>query len=183
MDPATADADARHGWDVRALFAFSLLLPACALADGPHIALHATQGGYTVTVFSAPDPLVTGPVELALLVQKGEGQQVVPLRGARGALKLGARAPIALTLTPGASGSRDLLGGAVVLAQAGTYGLTLEIPNEDGVPVRFTGTLPVADNHGRRDAVVWSTMTSLVLALLFLVNQYAKQRLRTAHKT
>ncbi len=153
------------------------LLPACAAyADGPHIAFHGTSGNITVTLFSAPDPLVTGPADLALLVQNTSDSAVTPGASTHGELTLAGHAPVAFTLTPGNGSSGQLLEAIVPLPAAGDYTLTLAV--QAGSSAHFSGDLPVEINNGRRNTVLWTICVPTVLILLFLVNQYAKQKLR-----
>ena len=150
-----------------------------ARADGPHIALHATQGAYTVTLFSAPDPLVAGPADLTLLVQNaGDGSLADP-RTAEGEAALPGHAPVRFQMRPGGAANRRLLGATVQLPQAGAYTLTLQVAGS-GAPVVFQGTLPVEANHGQRNTVLWAVFLPAVLILLFLGNQQAKLRMRRA---
>ncbi len=155
-----------------------LLLIHIAHADGPHIAFHGTSGNITVTLFSAPDPLVAGPADLELLVQNTSDSAVTPRASARGELTLAGYAPVAFTLMPGNGGSGQLLGATVPLPAAGDYTLTLAV--QAGSSAHFSGDLPVEINNGRRNTVLWTVCVPIVLILLFLVNQYAKQKLRRA---
>lgn len=161
----------RPRWRAHARFAALLIslgaLP--ALADGPHIAFHATQGVYTITLFSAPDPLVAGPVELTLLVQNAADGSGAAVSSAIGQLSLTDHAPLAFTLTPDAS-HQLLLRGTVSPPAPGEYRLSLRTG-----AVVFTGTLPVAANHSRRTAVIWASLLPGVIVMLFLINQHAKQ--------
>jgi hypothetical protein len=54
--------------------------PWCALApaDGGSLCLSARNGGYHVTVFSAPTPLRAGPVDISVLVQDGSTRAPMP---------------------------------------------------------------------------------------------------------
>ena len=199
MDTVAADADARHGRDVSERFkrlksgflgcvfpnrrgvwlgiAFSLLIASPVFADGPHIAFHATEGACTVTLFSAPDPLVAGPVTLTLLVQHAGDGSLVNGATATGELTLPGAEPVRFALRKGGSGNGQLPGATVQLKAPGTYSLGLQVA-AGTAPVRFTGTLPVEVNNGRRNTVLWAVLMPFVLALLFLANQHAKQQLR-----
>ena len=162
----------------RALLILLLLCCRMAGADGPHIALHAAAGGYTATLFTAPDPLVTGKVEFALLLQQGEGGPVAAVRTARVVLRPSEGQSLEAALTPGANGSRELLGGLTAVPRAGEYGLEIAIVDARGTAVRFPGTLSVAQNHGRALVVLLGAALPLAIVALFLVNQAAKQKLR-----
>ena len=161
----------------RCIFSLAILLSlACtARADGPHIAFHGASGSITVTLFSAPDPLVAGPADLALLVQNTSDSAIIPGASAHGELALPGHAPVAFTLTQGGGGTSNnqLLGATVPLPAAGDYTLTLAV-QAAGVPAHFSGDVPVELNNGRRNTVLWTVLVPLVLILLFLVNQYAK---------
>lgn len=157
-----------------------LLLLACAArADGPHIAFHGTAGSITVTLLSAPDPLVAGPADLALLVQNTSDSMVTPGASARGELTLPGHTPVAFLLTRGGGGTGNgqMLGVTVPLPAAGDYKLTLEV-QAGGAAAHFSADLPVELNNGRRNTVLWTVFAPLVLIVLFLVNQYAKQGIR-----
>ncbi len=158
----------------------ALLCAGSARADGPHIAFHATEGAYTATLFSAPDPLVAGPVDLALLVQTADGSTATDLRSLCGELTLAGREPIAFTFASGAGGNSRLPGATVRLPAPGTYALTLEVFAGSGAPVRFLGALPVAPDNGKRNTVLWAVFLALAVIFLFLANQYGKQKLAKA---
>ena len=154
---------------------------ACAFgarADGPHIAFHASQGAYTVTLFSAPDPLVAGPADLTLLVQNAADGSLAASPSVEGQAALPGHAPVTFRLLPGGAGNRRLLGATVHLADPGTYTFTLAVATPGAAPVTFRGTLPVERNEGRRNTVLWAVFLPMVLIALFLVNQQAKLRLR-----
>ena len=157
---------------------FAALTP--ALADGPHIALHATQGAYEITLFTAPDPLVTGPVQMTLLVQNPETGALLPHVSARGDLKTAAGARVPLTLTLGGSSNAQLVGQTVKLMAPGSYTLRLEVSAAGGAAQVFRGELPVDTNRGKRNTVLWAVFLALAMVGLFLANQTAKQRLRVS---
>ena len=151
-----------------------ILLAVCgrAWADGPHVALHATVGAYTAPLFTAPDPLVGGPVSFELLLQNEGDSSPVPLKTAQVELDLPGQPPVAVTLIPAGGGS-PVLSAQAVLAKPGSYALRVEAAGR-----QFSGELPVAENHGKRDTVLWTVLLPLAAILLFLANQYGKQRIR-----
>ncbi len=153
---------------------------AAARADGPHIAFHATQGAYTVTLFSAPDPLTAGPAELTLLVQRAADGTLLPTARATGQLALASQPVLRFSLTPGGAGERQLPIATVRLTQAGTYALDLRVTAPDEALAEFHGTLPVIANHGQRNTVLWAVFLPGVLVAFFLANQYGKAQLRRA---
>ena len=151
-----------------------------ARADGPHIAFHGTAGGYAVTLFSAPDPLLAGPAQLTLLVQDAASGAMLPAAQAHGQLALSGAAPVALTFTPGGSGTPQLLLATVPLPRPGAYALQLEVVAQGKTAGEFTGVLPVAENNGKRNTVLWAVFLPGMCVALFLANQYGKAQLRRA---
>ena len=174
-----------HGWGwATILKAFALVL--CCLgfaldcqADGPHIAYHGTAGPYTVTLFSAPDPLVAGPATLTLLVQSAADDSVVSPSGISGELQLAGHPPVSfpMDVAPGAA-NRALPSATVSLPDAGTYALTLQVAGAQKQQASFRGLLPVEENHGQRNTVLAAVFLPMIVVGLFLANQTAKQQLR-----
>ncbi len=168
----------------RSILAVSLCLGGIALpagADGPHIAFHGVAGDLTVTLFSAPDPLVAGPAELSLLAQSTADNSL--LRGVRasGTLVLPGHAAVAFTLGS-AAGAQGMMTTTVRLPEPGTYAMTLSIEPATAPRTQFTASLPVAENNGTRNTVLLFVLLPLALSALFLVNQHAKQRLRAGYR-
>jgi hypothetical protein len=170
---------------IRRLLVLSLLVlpvPFSAFADGPHIALHATQGRYEITVFTAPDPLVTGPIQLTLLVQDAATGALLSGVAASGSLTLASGPGIPLTLRLDGSSNRQLPGETVKLVHPGSYTLRLKVSAAGGSPEEFTGVLPVDANQGKRNTVLWAVFVAVAMIGLFLANQTAKQRLRAVRR-
>ena len=170
---------------IRRVVLLSLLVlaaPFSAFADGPHIALHATQGRYEITVFTAPDPLVTGPIQLTLLVQDVATGALLPGVSASGSLTSTSGPVAPLTLVPGGSSNRELSGETVKLANPGSYTLRLRVSAAGGPVEEFSGALPVDANRGKRNSVLWAVFLAAALIGLFLANQTAKQRLQAARR-
>ncbi len=152
-----------------------LVLPSTALADGGHIALHATSGSVTITVFTSPEPLVTGPADFSVLVQDAASDE--PLAGARvqGTLTTQQRrVPI------GFARSGGLMAAAVRLPEAGSYRLDLSVESPGTPTAVFSTTLMVEASHERRTTVIVALVFPLVVIGLFLVNQQLKAHRRVA---
>lgn len=160
--------------------ALLLALAGClpALADGPHIAFHGSQGAYTVTLFTAPDPLVSGPVEFTLLVQNASDGTVVSRPRATVDLTLKGQPTVHVALAAGGATNRLLPGAVATLIRPGAYELAIEVSSGGAPPVTFHGGLPVDSNNGRRNTLLISAGLTLLLIVLFLVNQYARQQRR-----
>ncbi len=152
-----------------------------ARADGGHIAFHATQGSCTVTLFTAPEPLVTGRGELSLLVQAAETDQPLPDATAEGTLQQAGSAAVAVHFSRSSAANPLLLLAAPAFPAAGPYTLVLSIRQGGAACAAqaMTVTLAVAEDHGRRTTLLVGLGLPLVAVLLFLVNQGAKDRARS----
>jgi len=54
-----------------------LLLPAQLWADGGRIRLHRQAGPFLITLFTTPDPLVAGPADFSVAVERADGRGLV----------------------------------------------------------------------------------------------------------
>jgi hypothetical protein len=54
------------------------LCSAPALADGGKIVLMERQGDYRISVFTSPDPLRAGPIDISVLIQDAENGEPIP---------------------------------------------------------------------------------------------------------
>jgi hypothetical protein len=155
----------------------ALLLLACsapAWADGAHIALRATSGPYSITLFTAPDPLVSGPVDLSLLVEDASSGDPLADATATGTLTLPARPGPSFNLTHAAASNKLLLAAEPVLTAPGIYTLVLHIARPGSPTASFSTVLPVAEDHRRRTTLLFALVLPLAVIALFLVNQQAK---------
>ena len=96
MDPASADADARHSVKDRGRvthepphpvdphvgpLSFLIFRPSSvARADGGVVRLRQRAGGYQIAVFTSPTPIRAGPVDVSVLVQDAATEECVPER-------------------------------------------------------------------------------------------------------
>lgn len=145
-------------------------------ADGPHIAYNGAAGPYQVTLFSLPDPLVAGPVQLVLLVQ--ENGALARSVAATGTLSLPGNAPITVQFAPGTGGNPDLPGASFKLPVAGAWTLALHLVPKTGTAQQVSTSLIVSVNHGHRNTVLFSVFALVGIIVLFLANQSAKATLR-----
>ncbi len=113
----------------------ALLLPQRAAGDGGTVRLVQTAGPFTVTVFSAPEPLRVGAADVSVLVQDGAGAPV-----------LDATIAVALAPPPGVAG------GAIRLAAtrtAATNKLLYAARFEPPAPGAWTAEVSVARGTAR----------------------------------
>ncbi len=131
-----------------------------------------------MTLFSAPDPLVTGPVTLTLLVQSSADGPMLAGASARGSLTLPGHDRVAFTMARGSGSDRQLPVVSLTLPAAGAYALELVVQVPGQTPDHFSAVLPVETNHGQRNTVLWAVFVPVVLAGLFLLNQQGKVQMR-----
>ena len=172
---------ARVGTRLAFLLLLSLLYVTAGRADGPHIAFHGTSGPYEVTLFSAPDPLVNGPVQLVLLVQRSADGSLVRGVAAMGRLQLAKRPGVPLVFRLGEGANPQLPGASVTLPVPGNWTLLLHLTGSASAQTELTVVLPVAANHGKRNTVLRAVALLAAAIVLFLANQYGKQKLRARH--
>jgi hypothetical protein len=147
-----------------------LLLSARARADGGHIAFHGTSGPTTVTVFSAPEPLVPGPADFSVLLQNAEAGDPVAGAVLHGTLTHGALSE-PVTFAP----SGSLLAASLKLPEAGHYLLRLEVARPDAPGASFTISLNVQPPGSRFLTLVVALAAPLAIVVLFLINQWLKE--------
>ena len=124
-----------------ALVLVALLCAAAAAADGGRVRVHQDSGPFTVTVFTAPEPLTAGPAEITVLVQeRGSG---AVLRDARVEIELRSPAMGPPRIFAASAGTNRLFRVAVVeLAPAGDWGLAVVV-RRAGATGRVSGSVPV----------------------------------------
>ncbi len=149
-----------------------------ARADGGHIALRAASGPYRITLFTAPEPLVSGPVDLSLLVEDAASGEVMEEVTAAGSLTPADGATIPFVLTRAAASDKLLLAATPTLPAPGLYVLVLHVEHPGAQPAGFTVRLAVGADHRRRTTLIFALAIPFGAILLFLINQQAKLRRR-----
>lgn len=115
--------------------AVTLLLPgpwcARARADGGTVQLVQRHGDYQISVFTAPNPLRAGPVDISVLVQDGAGQPVPEVQ---------------ITVAVAPADGQDAPVYAVATTEAATNKLLrsalIELPHPGAWNVQVTTTMP-----------------------------------------
>jgi hypothetical protein len=160
------------------LSVFFLLLGCAwpAYADGAHIAMRAVSGPYSVTLFTAPEPLVSGPADLSLLVEDAATGVVLGEATADGVLTCGDARPVRMTLSHEAAANKLLLAANPTITRAGNCTLVLQIGQPGSATVSVSAVLRVAEDHRRRTTLLFALVLPGVVILLFLVNQRVKMR-------
>jgi hypothetical protein len=122
----------------------ALLLAACcplARADGGSVRLVERHGDIQVSVFTSPNPLRAGPVDVSVLLQDAASGQ--PIAGAQVQLELNRRdgksAPIHALATSAAATNKLLLAALVELPEPGWWDVDVACDSERGAAeVHFT---------------------------------------------
>ena len=160
-------------------FLFLLLVCACpAYADGAHIALRAVAGPYSVTLFTAPEPLVSGPADLSLLVEDAATGAMLSEATADGVLHCAGAEPARMTLSHEAAANKLLLAAGPTMMRPGSCTLVLRIGQPGSPTVSVTAVLQVGEDHRRRTTLLFALVLPAGVIVLFLVNQQVKLRRR-----
>lgn len=112
-----------------------------ALADGGTVRLVEDVGGYQISVFTSPNPLRAGPVDVSVLVQDTATAEPVP--NTQIFLRLTPRDRLTATMhalaTPAAATNKLLQAALVELPSPGTWDVEVECTTDNSrQTVRFT---------------------------------------------
>jgi len=159
-----------------------LLLPSLAAADGGTIRLSEQQGGYRITVFTAPTVLRAGPVDISVLVQDAATEE--------------AASGVQVTVKVMRQGSPDVVFQHPATTEAATnklyYAAVFDLPEAGwySVEVSIHGVLEKAQVRFEMEVAEpvppWLTMAPLVgwpvvAVLLFGIHQVlVRRRMRPA---
>jgi hypothetical protein len=161
------------------VLSFLCLLLGCvcpAYADGAHIALRAVSGPYSVTLFTAPEPLVSGPADLSVLVEDAATGAVLSEATAEGVLSCAGAGPVRMKLSHEAAANKLLLAANPTIAQTGSCTLVLHIGQPGSPTVSVSAVLRVGEDHRRRTVLLFALVLPVLVIVLFLVNQQVKFR-------
>jgi hypothetical protein len=114
---------------------------AVALADGGRVVLIERQGNYRISVFTSPDPLRAGPVDISVLLQDAEtGQPITNVPVSVSLKPSGGRGPTIRAVATTDAATNKLLSAALVeLPTPGSWDIEISCLAEHGTdPVRFT---------------------------------------------
>jgi hypothetical protein len=145
-----------------ALVAGLFLAAALAMGDGGRVRLRQDAGPYTITVFTAPEPLIAGPADVSVLVQDRTTGDVVldapvevrlrPPDGAR-----------ALAYATTAGRNRLLRQAAVEVPFAGRW--HLEVAVRRGTAEELVSALLPVEPASSRDASIWPFLAAPPVAV------------------
>jgi hypothetical protein len=146
-----------------------------AHADGGRLRLQQSSGELVITLFTAPEPLVTGNADFSVMVQDRATQQLLP--DARITLEL--HSPSGgvdvFHLSKGGATNKMLQAASVSLPSAGDWSAVLNVqsgPERAHISTAFH----VAQNHSRRHIVLTLVMLPFVVILLACVHQYQRRK-------
>lgn len=172
---AVRDLDRGAIFPLPALLALFLLLASTARADGGHLALHRTEGPYTLTLFTAPNPLLPGRGDLSVLVEDAEGGAVLEDATVEARLSASGQAPQRIPLTHGAASNRLLLAGSPIFKASGSYQVELRVSRPSVPAAAFHVVLVVEPDRRRRNVLLLALILPMGVVGVFLLNQHAKR--------
>jgi hypothetical protein len=153
--------------------------PRRASADGGTVRLVEPAGPFVVTVFSAPEPLRVGPVDVSVLVQDRTGGE--PVLDARVSVEAippvgGETTPIRLEATRAQATNKLLYATAFAPDRAGTWALRVVVRRGgDGADVH--GALPVERAaSGLHDVWPYLALPPVLVALYALRARLLRRR-------
>ena len=146
-----------------------------AYADGGHVRLQQTSGDLVITLFTAPEPLVTGEADFSVMVQDRSTQQLLP--GADITLELHSPAGKLRTfhLSKSDAANKMFQSARVSLPLAGDWSAILKVqsgPNQALISTAFG----VAENHSRRHIVLTLMILPFVVILLASIHQHQRRK-------
>ena len=159
------------------LWVILLLALRCGVvyADGGHVRLQQTSGDLVITLFTAPEPLVTGNADFSVMVQDRSTQQLLPdasitleLHSPSGAVEI-------LHLAKGDATNKMLQAVTVSLPVAGDWSAILNVQSGANQALLST-TFHVAENHSRRHIVLTLVILPFLIVLLFCIHQYQRRK-------
>lgn len=158
------------------LLASGLLVAAVAPADGGRQLLRRDAGPFTITVFTAPEPLTAGLADVSVLVQeRGSGRVAL---GAAVALRVRPPGGTAWRGVEAGIGSNRLYRSAVLdVPVAGDWDLEVVV-RRDGETATVTGMLPVGPAASKA-AGIWPYLAAPPLLItIFAAGQVLRRRRR-----
>ena len=131
--------------------ALAVLCASAATADDGRVRLHRDAGPFTVTVFTAPEPLTAGPADVSVLVQDRVSGEA--LFDARVEIELHPPGAVRGRITAAVPGANRLFQAAVVeLATPGDWGLGVAV-SRAGATGQVSCVLPVGAPASRLPAI------------------------------
>jgi hypothetical protein len=146
-----------------------------ASADGGAMRLSAKKGGYQITVFTAPTPFRTGPVDISVLVQ--DSLTGAPMPHARVTVRMTKPGRLALEYpaTPEAATNKLFRAAQFELPQPGRWDMQVQVEGLHGLAV-IGGEVEAAEPLPRwREMWPWMGWPALAIAL-FGIHQVLVQR-------
>jgi hypothetical protein len=151
------------------------LLCGVAYADGGHVRLQQTSGDLVITLFTAPEPLVTGNADFSVMVQDRTTQQLLPdahitleLHSPSGSVEI-------FHLAKSDATNKMLQAVTVSLPVTGNWSAKLSVQSGANQAL-LSMPFHVAENHSRRHIVLTLVILPLVIILLFFIHQYQRRK-------
>ena len=159
---------------LRAILLFAMMCEV-VYADGGHVRLQQTSGELVVTLFTAPDPLVTGTADFSVMVQDSSTQQLLPDADITLELHPPAGDAKIFHLSRSDAANRMFQSANVSLPRAGDWSLTLMVRSGPSQAV-IRSTFRVAENHSRRRIVIAMMILPIVVILFAYIHQRQRRK-------
>lgn len=137
--------------------------------------LQQTSGELVVTLFTAPEPLVTGRADFSVMVQDRSTQQLLP--DARATLELHSPSGRVetLRLLKSVGANKMFQSATVSLPLAGEWSASLNVESGPNHAL-ITTSFHVAENPSRRHIVLTLVILPFAIILLFCIHQYLRKK-------
>ena len=172
--------------NIRATVAIALLSGAIgyvlgitgAHADGGTVQFRKSVGPFSITVFTTPSPLRSGPVDISLMIQSSDNQQPLLDCATEVQLRKEGEVSIRSEATHGAAQNKLSYAAQVRVPKSGVWDLDVTIRRGDD-SAKVSGAITVAASNPFL-LVYWRSLAiPPILISLFALNQWLKRR-RTA---
>ncbi|WP_420239582.1 hypothetical protein ACOBR2_08445 [Telmatobacter bradus] len=146
------------------------------MADGGRIRMHEKSGPFLITLFTTPDPLVAGPADFSVAVERADRAGVVEDAEVTLLLTRPDGTHLALQATHGAATSRFLYAANLSLPVSGAWRVKAIVSKGDLVGESETrvDVLPLT-SFG--DQTHWQIAAVPISVLLFFLHQMRRRRL------
>jgi hypothetical protein len=159
------------------IFGWLLLATWCASAsaDGGSMRLSGKKGAYQITVFTAPTPFRTGPVDISVLVQDSLTGEPMPHARATVRMTKFGRLALEYPATPEAATNKLFRAAQFELPEPGRWEMQVQVEGLHG-PAVIGGEVEAAEPLPRwREMWPWIGWPALVIAL-YGIHQVLERR-------
>jgi hypothetical protein len=166
----------------RVLLALGLLAPTVVRADGGAVRLRGGSDDWVLTVFTAPEPLRVGVVDVSVLAQRRDTGEALLDAEVTLTLRPPDGEPFTLPATRARATNKLLHSAVVDLPVAGVWALSVTV-RRGGEVASVAGELPVAPAASRLASLGQVLALPPIAVVLFACHQALKARRRVAARS